>query len=130
MSDLFDLLQSTLRISPQGNRDIERTNMIEWNEARATRMEAKRRLVADTLKRCPLCGAVNAMANCECFVCRWHGGFDHDPHRVEKSLGELLTQCPELAEAMSETVVLPLSPWKRFLGFWRRTFRIRVDLRV
>lgn len=104
--------------------------MIEWNEARATRLEAKRRLVADTLKRCPLCGAVNAMANHECFVCRWHGGFDHDPGRVEASLGELLTQCPELAEAMSETVVMPTSPWQRLRQFFSRTFRRRVDVRV
>ncbi len=65
--------------------------------------EAHRRLAAESLKRCPLCGAVNARANGECFVCRWSGGFDHDPDHVEEGLSELLTRCPELADAMMET---------------------------
>jgi hypothetical protein len=62
--------------------------------------EAHRRLAAESLKRCPLCGAVNARANGECFVCRWAGGFDHNPEHVEEGLTELLTRCPELADVM------------------------------
>jgi hypothetical protein len=65
-----------------------------------TNLDSQRRLAARNLKRCTLCGAINAMANGECFVCRWHGTFDTDPVAVDEGLGELLDQCPELADAM------------------------------
>ena len=64
--------------------------------------EAQRRIAAGSLKRCPLCGAVNALANGECFVCSWSGAFDRDPDHVEEGLCELLNRCPELADAMME----------------------------
>ena len=73
-------------------------NRIDRNAAQ----EAHRRLAAESLKRCPLCGAVNARTNGECFVCRWAGGFDHNPSHVEEGLNELLTRCPELADAIIE----------------------------
>ncbi len=106
------------------------TDMNDWMESRTLRMEAQRRLAADSLKCCPLCGAVNAMSNEECFVCRWHGEFDHSPDRVEAGLDELLAQCPELVDAMMDrpkprpTFVVRAREW---VG---RLFRRRVDLQV
>jgi len=77
------------------------------------RNDAQRRLAAETLKMCPLCGAVNTLTNDECFVCRWSGRFDHDPFRVEEGLNELLSRCPELADAMVE-------PPRARPNWWRR----------
>lgn len=91
--------------------------MSEWTDIRE-RLDAQRRIAAETLKRCPLCGAVNALANAECFVCRWYGEFDHDPERVERGLGELLHRCPELAEAILEAPCRP-SVFARIRSWWR-----------
>ncbi len=63
-------------------------------------LDTHRRLAVGNLKRCPLCGTVNARLNGECFVCRWHGGFDHDPQSVEDGLIEVLEQCPELIDCI------------------------------
>lgn len=104
--------------------------MSDWTETRTLRMEAQRRLAAESLKCCPLCGAVNAMTNLECFVCRWHGEFDHDPYRVEEGLGELLSQCPELVDAMLKTPVRKPRPWERVRDWCLARFRRRVDLRI
>ncbi|AIE86813.1 hypothetical protein OP10G_3445 [Fimbriimonas ginsengisoli Gsoil 348] len=59
------------------------------------------------------------MANGECFICSWHGEFDHDPGRVEAGLGELLVRCPELADAMIESTGRP-SLAQRLRHFWNR----------
>jgi hypothetical protein len=99
---------------------------------RTTGYEAQRRLAAESLKRCPLCGAVNALANGECFVCRWSGAFDRDPDHVEQGLCELLDRCPELADAMMEAPVRREPILKR----WTRricalfSFRKRIDILV
>ena len=62
------------------------------------RSEDDRRLFAiANLKRCPLCGAVNAHLNAECFACGWYGKFDRDPESVEEGLQILMDRCPELA---------------------------------
>lgn len=50
------------------------------------RSETRRRIAQSNLKRCPLCNALNARVNRDCFVCGWHGAFDHDPFRIEESL--------------------------------------------
>lgn len=50
------------------------------------RSETRRRIAQSNLKRCPLCNALNARVNRSCFVCDWHGAFDHDPFRIEESL--------------------------------------------
>ncbi len=60
------------------------------------RSEKRRRIAQSNLKRCPLCNALNARANDDCFVCGWAGRFDHDPFRIEESLIRLIYQCPEL----------------------------------
>lgn len=88
-----------------------------------------RTLAAEHLKRCPLCGALNAVPNRECFVCRWHGAFDHDAERIGRSLNELVERCPELASAMSRPRpngdVKP-SLWQRL----KRWLGLRLDLFV
>ena len=58
-------------------------------------IEASRRLACAHLKHCPLCEALNAANNVECFVCRWHGEFDRDSLRIEEGLRRLLSRCPE-----------------------------------
>ncbi len=60
------------------------------------RSETRRRIAQTNLKRCPLCNALNAQANGDCFVCGWHGEFDHDPFRIEESLIRLIYQCPDM----------------------------------
>lgn len=99
--------------------------MANWQESRTLRLEAQRRRAAESLMRCPLCGAINAMTNEECFVCTWHGEFDHDPHRVEAGLDELLIQCPELMDAMMEP---PAPAPTRFMRF--RTLCARMWTRI
>jgi len=74
--------------------------MNNWTEGQDIKLETKRLAFSQTLKRCTLCGAVNAVINEECFVCRWHGSFDTSPKEVELGVNQLLDRCPELAMAM------------------------------
>lgn len=110
-------------------REIE---MSERIESKTLRLDAHRRLAAESLKCCPLCGAVNAMSNAECFVCRWHGEFDHDPYHVEEGLDELLLRCPELVDAMLDTEIPQVKWHHRVVRFFQNLFRRRghLDLRV
>lgn len=89
-----------------------------------------KRLPIENLKRCPLCGVLNAIHNAECFVCRWHGEFDHDPERIGDCLLDLLERCPELADAMTEPAKPPISWWTRAMEWCRSLFVRRVDLRI
>jgi hypothetical protein len=80
--------------------------------------EGQLRAMAGTLKVCPLCGAINARTNRECFVCRWAGQFVFNPKRVEEGLEALLKSCPELADAINE-LPPPRKPWwLRVLARW------------
>jgi hypothetical protein len=45
----------------------------------------------EDLKICDLCGWLNLDTNTECFVCGWHGRFEHDPEIVRAAL-ELATR--------------------------------------
>jgi hypothetical protein len=89
--------------------------------------ESRKRLASANLKCCPLCGAVNARQNQECFVCAWAGEFDTNPESVEKGLNSLLQRCPELADLLNP----PPTRWQRvkqsFQWFLRRVFHTRVD---
>jgi hypothetical protein len=67
----------------------------------------RRHFALANLKRCPLCGAVNAHLNHECFACGWYGKFDHDPESVEEGLQLLMDRCPELATPVPITVRRP-----------------------
>ncbi len=66
------------------------------------REDVQRRQATENLKVCPLCGAVNARLNGECFVCRWHGGFSEDPNEIEEGVIEILSRCPELVDSFIE----------------------------
>jgi hypothetical protein len=57
-------------------------------------------VLAEHLKVCPLCGAVNQMVSKKCFVCSWHGEFETNNSTVEKSLDELILKCPQLLQAL------------------------------
>ncbi len=85
----------------------------------------RKQFAAANLKRCPLCGAVNAHQNDECFACGWYGKFDRDPETVEEGLNLLIDRCPELANT---TTFRPPKPtwWEKICAFFQR----RVDLRI
>jgi len=59
-----------------------------------------RKLAVENLMKCPLCGTVNSRLNMECFVCRWHGDFDHDPFSIQEGLIDLIEHCPELVDSI------------------------------
>lgn len=60
-------------------------------------MRPSPRLLLDSLKRCPLCEAVNAETSDACFVCGWAGEFERDADGVQSSLDDLVARCPEIA---------------------------------
>lgn len=93
--------------------------------------EHRRRLALENLKRCTLCGALNARQNAECFVCRWHGRFQQDPDVIEEGLNELLDRCPELIDAFVPLAPLPRSPFERF-SRWVQSLlrRPRLDISI
>jgi hypothetical protein len=76
--------------------------MKSWAEDPEIWFETQKMLADHKLKRCALCGAVNAASNSECFVCGWHGQFDYNPIQIEQGVHLLLDRCPELAQAMME----------------------------
>jgi len=99
---------------------IERRDSAHLSEeAKRLRLDAQRKRAASSLKCCPLCGAVNALTNHECFVCRWSGLFDHDATVIESALSELVIKCPELVESIvlstprKRTVLIRLIKWMR-----------------
>ena len=74
-------------------------------------MHTSPRLLLDSLKRCPLCEAVNAEASAACFVCGWAGEFQRDPDDLQASLDALVAQCPDLAVGRRKTGWL--ARWKK-----------------
>jgi hypothetical protein len=94
--------------------------MREGTESRILKLESQRKLAAQSLKRCPLCGAINAVTNLECFVCRWYGEFDRDPAAVDEGLEELLSNCPELIDAMEAEPKPAIGLWQRVRSFFRK----------
>ena len=86
------------------------------------RFEARARRAANSLKSCPLCGAINSAENSECFVCRWSGAFNEDPLVVQLGLDALIERCPELAEAFMASQKRTIS--SRF----RRMFKRKLDI--
>ena len=60
-------------------------------------MHTSPRLLLDSLKRCPLCEAVNAEASVACFVCGWAGEFERDADDLRASFEDLVAKCPEIA---------------------------------
>lgn len=87
-----------------------------------------RRLPLD-LKRCPLCGTINASGNGECVTCCWRGSFERDPETIEEGLYEMMVRCPELAEALLERPAVRRQKVS-FLGWLSGLFNKRVDFQV
>ena len=96
----------------------------------AARVEAHRRRAAEHLKSCPLCGAINATENFECFACRWAGQFDQDAETVQCGLDELISRCPELAEALTHPPKRALEPFTTLRIWLTGLFRPHLDILV
>jgi hypothetical protein len=43
-------------------------------------------LTTSELKLCELCGWLNLDSNSECFVCGWHGKFNHDSEAIKAAV--------------------------------------------
>ena len=43
-------------------------------------------LTTSELKLCELCGWLNLESNSECFVCGWHGQFEHNPEAIKAAV--------------------------------------------
>lgn len=93
------------------------------------RSRPRRRLRYGAIKACPVCSALNAKLNRECFVCSWTGRFDEDPEAIEQGLYDLIDRCPEIAEILFETQNERPSLIDRVRMFFRR-FGRRVDVTV
>jgi len=93
-------------------------------------LDIRRKLVVGNLMRCPLCRTVNTKLNVECFVCRWHGDFDHNPVSVEQGLIEVLEQCPELIDCILCIPRRRESIWERAREWLCRRMRRRLDLKA
>lgn len=96
-------------------------------ETRSHRVETQRSVQRD-LKKCPLCEAINAVGNAECFVCSWHGEFVLDEQEISKGLDELMGRYPELLESACEDTSRRFSMrglvsriWQRVKADWRKT---------
>ncbi|MCH8977680.1 MAG: hypothetical protein IH945_00350 [Armatimonadetes bacterium] len=87
-----------------------------------------RRLAVHQFKGCPLCGAVNVVSNCKCFVCSWAGDFIKDEARIETGLYQMIIRCPELLDILiDDERPSPLGLWDRVRRFFCR-FRARLDV--
>jgi hypothetical protein len=85
------------------------------------------RLPIESLKCCPLCGALNSRQNGECFVCRWQGDFVTDEATVREGLESLVQRCPSLVDDWPR----PASAPRRKRGaISRASIRTRIWLRV
>lgn len=90
-----------------------------WNTTRNSGLPVgQRKLAAQCLKRCPLCGTLNARPNPECVTCRWHGAFDDDPVLIEEGLQEMMEHCPDLLEVLLPRPRRRLGPWQGLLWIW------------
>jgi hypothetical protein len=94
----------------------------------ANRQLQVRRVTLGCLKACPLCHAINAAVNKQCFSCSWGGDFDHDLETIQSGLDDLMNRCPELKLALnfnSRTKRRGFKSW--FVSLFRPS---RLDIRV
>ena len=98
--------------------------MPRYSEILPQSYAVNRRLAVDQFKVCPLCGAVNVLANSKCFVCTWAGRFIEDEAHIETCLYQMVFRCPELLDVLiDEERAEPQALWsrvRRFLGRFRR----------
>ena len=87
-----------------------------------TRNFDTRRLAVESLKCCPVCGAINAFDKVQCFVCSWHGAFDHEPQRIEDALANLLGHCPDLEDVVLDEPASRPHRKERVRAFLKRLF--------
>jgi hypothetical protein len=100
--------------------------MANWMAPRNGNGSDFRRLPLE-LKRCPLCGTINACGSTECVTCSWSGSFDRDPEVVEEGLYEMMIRCPELADALMDVPARPVRRRVSFFTWLRGLFRRRLD---
>ena len=67
-------------------------------------------------KVCDLCGALNPVANDECFVCRWNGRFHTDRETIRDAMNELAGEHGAISESLFAQEVVPSTPPR--MGFW------------
>lgn len=70
--------------------------------------------LATQFKVCPLCGGINSVEVSTCFVCSWHGEFEHDPVMIASSFDDLLERCPGLMEAVAPATKPTI--WQKILA--------------
>ena len=95
-----------------------------------TLLDSNRKVMVQHLKVCPLCDTINSKLNGECFVCRWHGQFVHDPSRVEEGLVEMLDEYPELLDGILHIPQPKITLVQRVRGWLRTVLRRPLDLEV
>lgn len=72
---------------------------------------------AKDFKVCDLCGALNRVANNECFVCGWSGMFHREEDVVMRAMKEFEERYGGLSETiMSEELLPDESPRQGFLS--------------
>jgi hypothetical protein len=87
---------------------------------RAQRALVSRKIALSALMRCPLCNAINARTNAECFICGWHGKFQFGEGSIRDGVEELFELCPELADAMAHNGRGHRRIWHELRSFWFR----------
>jgi hypothetical protein len=117
-------------LTPLSTDDLDAL-MDELMHYRRMKLGGQVGILAEQLKVCPVCSAVNQHGSPKCFICSWHGQFETDSVVVEKSLDELILRCPQLLEALlPDPKPQPLSSWKRFQTWFLLRFSKsdRIDL--
>lgn len=88
------------------------------------RFELRPGAALQNLKRCPLCGTLNARLNGECVTCRWHGVFESDPFQIQEGLNEIMDRCPDFGDLATFLGTRPGTFVKvRKRPFWKRLIR-------
>lgn len=96
---------------------------MEWQERGPDRLGFSER----DFKVCDFCGALNPVANAECFVCAWSGRFHTDRETIREAMQMLESHYGGLSESLFIEEVVPSFPpknslWSEFWGSLRRLF--------
>lgn len=80
------------------------------------------------LKICELCGHLNLASNTECFVCGWHGHFEHTPEVVRAAVelavrryGRL--ELHYLTDSRTYRQPVPTTPRSRIVNWFKNVWR-------
>ncbi|MCL5105684.1 MAG: hypothetical protein M1133_16450 [Armatimonadetes bacterium] len=78
-------------------------------------------------KVCDLCGALNPVANDECFVCGWRGWFHYDAETIKDAIRSLKGEFGQLDASLFVEEVVPSTPprpslWAEVWGSLRKLF--------